>query len=124
MDQHDQTNSANASGQQDDGDLPSINADRTPEYKDQLANQMSRNTYGATESEVNRDDAVIAPTFSDMEPGAGLNYGAAGDPDAPNLGGLEDQTTLGPDSVRPPIFPARIDSMIGVSEYSETHLTV
>jgi NADPH-dependent 2,4-dienoyl-CoA reductase/sulfur reductase-like enzyme len=29
-----------------------------------------------------------------------------------------------PDSVRPPIFPARIDSLIGVSEYSESHLTV
>jgi NADPH-dependent 2,4-dienoyl-CoA reductase/sulfur reductase-like enzyme len=29
-----------------------------------------------------------------------------------------------PDSLRPPIFPARIDSLIGVSEYSESHLTV
>ena len=29
-----------------------------------------------------------------------------------------------PDSVRPPIFPSRIDSLIGVSEFSETHLTV
>lgn len=29
-----------------------------------------------------------------------------------------------PDSVRPPIFPARIDSLIGASEYSDTQLTV
>jgi cation transport regulator len=61
-----------------------------------------KGSYGATEEEVSRDDTIIAPTFSDTEPGAGPNYGAAGDPTAPDWGGIADQTTLGPDSVRPP----------------------
>jgi hypothetical protein len=102
MDQRDQTNQADAQGQQDTVDLPSINAKRTPPYQNPLVNEVSRGAYGATEAEVNRDDDVIAPTFSDTEPGAGTNYGAAGDPDAPNLGGIEDETTLGPNPVRPP----------------------
>jgi cation transport regulator len=63
---------------------------------------MSVGGYGATEEEVSRDDTIIARTFSDTEPGAGPNYGAAGDPATPNWGGVEDQTTLGPQQVRPP----------------------
>lgn len=102
MDHMDQSEQMNAPQRGDGTDLPSINADRTPPSKNPFVNEASEHTYGATESEVSRDDDVIAPTFSDTEPGAGTNYGAAGNPDAPNLGGLEDQTTLGPYSVRPP----------------------
>jgi hypothetical protein len=81
--------------------IGSINAERTAPYPDPLVNENERATYGATEQEVTRDGNVIAPTFSDTEPGAGTNYGAAGDPGAPNWGGIEDQTTLGPQQVRP-----------------------
>lgn len=98
----DQNNQTSAQGQEDTTNLPNINAERTPAYENPLVNEVSEHTYGATESEVNRGDDVIAPTFSDTEPGAGTNYGAAGDPDAPNLGGIEDETTLGPYPVRPP----------------------
>jgi hypothetical protein len=80
----------------------SINADRTAPYPDHDVEQQNEATYGATEEAMANRDTEIAPTFSDMEPGAGLNYGAAGDPDAPNLGGLEDRTTLGEEEIRPP----------------------
>ncbi len=102
MDQQDQTDQNGTQGQQDSGDMSNINAERTPPYQDPLVNPASRGAYGATEAEMNRDDDVIAPTFSDTEPGAGPNYSAAGNPDAPNLGGIEDETTLGPNPVRPP----------------------
>lgn len=90
------------SSTQDDATMPSINADRTAPYAEPVVNQVVRETYGASADEIARGDATISPTFSDTEPGAGTNYGAAGDPDAPNLGGIEDQTTLGPEPVRPP----------------------
>jgi len=74
---------------------------RRDQQSDADVNERAGSAYGATEDEVSRNNATIAPTFSDTEPGAGPNYGAAGDPDAPNLGGVEDRTTLGPEDVRP-----------------------
>ncbi len=73
-----------------------LHAGHTTPYDQTQASEAARGRYGATEDENSRSDAMIAPTFSDTEPGAGPNYGAAGDPDAPSWGGLEDQTTLGP----------------------------
>jgi hypothetical protein len=86
----------------DEAPMPSITVDRTVPYADSPVNEVVRGAYGATEDEVSREEETIASTFSDTEPGAGPNYGAAGDPSAPNLGGLEDETTLGPCEVRPP----------------------
>jgi hypothetical protein len=88
------------STQQNDNYL-SINADRTAPYSDPDVERQNAATYGANEDVMADRDTEIAPTFSDMEPGAGPNYGAAGDPSAPNLGGLEDRTTLGDEDVRP-----------------------
>lgn len=56
---------------------------------------------GVTEDEVAKRATETAPTFSDTEPGAGHNFGAAGDPTAPSLGGEDDVTTLSPNATDP-----------------------
>jgi hypothetical protein len=104
MDQERKHTSNQDTDQRPDSDVgyESLTAGRTAPYPEALDNEEARAICGASESDMADRDAAIAPTFSDTEPGAELNYGAAGDPDAPRLGGLEDRTTLGPDDVRPP----------------------
>lgn len=104
MSQHTQQPQQDRQGQpgSDQPNPDSTNAKRAAPYDEPPLSQRARESYGATEDEVSRNNATIAPTFSDTEPGAGPNYGAAGDPYAPNWGGLADLTTLGPEEVRPP----------------------